>query len=589
MRSVSRRPEGYGYLIVIVRSQAVRKIAIGVGLIAATWLAFAGTLRHGFIDYDDPAYVAANPQIQAGLSWSNIVWAFTHIHSHNWHPLTTISHMLDCQLFGVQPAEQHLVNLLLHTFSVLLLFLWLEKVTGNLWNSAFVAALFAIHPLRVESVAWISERKDVLSGFFFVLTLIAYSRYTRQRTFWNYALMSILFVAGLLSKPMLVTVPLVLLLLDYWPLRRSENTSLVRLVSEKLPLFALALACSAATLVVQSKGDFGLVSLNVLPLAWRITNALEASFIYVRQMFWPAGLALGYSHPGKLPLWEIVTLTASFLAIMVGVLALRKRAPYLLIGWSWYLIMLLPVIGLVQVGGQSHADRYTYLPQIGLYIALTWAILDLTTRWVNRGPVVTGVGLVALAALTWRTIDQVNYWRDSETLWRHALAVSKDNDLAHLNLGMILADQKRVDDAIAELEGVVSRHPNDADARMKLANSFAEKQDRTNDAIREYEAVARIGPNPEAETELGNLLFGQGRIDEAIGYYAHVVQMRPSSALAHYNLAVGLHRRGQFRDAVVQYKEALKIDPQYPDAQEFLQQAEAALDQPDPRFRSKNP
>ncbi|HZR78031.1 MAG TPA: hypothetical protein VFA58_02430, partial [Chthoniobacterales bacterium] len=368
----------------------LRKIGIGAGLIGLTWLAFWRTLAFGFINFDDPAYVATNPRIQAGLNWSNIVWAFTHIHSHNWHPLTTLSHMLDCNLFGVSPSAFHFENVLLHSLNAVLLFVLLERMTATAWRSALVAALFAIHPLRVESVAWISERKDILSGLFFFLTLLAYLRYTRRPTLLHYLLALILFVCGLLSKPMLVTVPLVLLLLDYWPLRRFEHSNSRWLILEKLPLLALSGACSVATLVVQNVGEFGLVRLEVLPLWSRITNALSACFVYIRQMFWPVDLALGYSHPGKLPLLEVALLTAIFAAITLVVLTLRKRMPYLLSGWCWYLIMLVPVIGLVQVGGQSHADRYTYLPQIGLYIALVWAVADLTEDWPLRVPATTG-------------------------------------------------------------------------------------------------------------------------------------------------------------------------------------------------------
>ena len=556
-----------------VRAQSSLRIAICFGLVAITFAVFWQTHSFSFINYDDPPYVTDNAHIKSGLSAENITWAFTHIHSHNWHPLTSISHMLDCQLFGVNPGAHHLVNVVLHSATALLLFLLLESITARVWSSAFVAAVFAIHPLHVESVAWISERKDILSGLFFVLTLIAYARYARQPTVTRYVIMSILFALGLMSKPMLVTLPLILLLLDYWPLQRFEQKTPAKLFVEKIPLFILALGCALITLIVQSKGAIGLVRLDVLPFSWRVTNAFSATLIYIRQMFWPVDLALGYSHPGRLPMWKVLLAAGILAGTTAGFLALRKRNPYLIIGWCWYLVMLLPVIGLIQVGGQAHADRYTYLPQIGLYLAMTWVAVDLFNRTPFRAPALGGLAIVTLLALSACAWKQVGYWRDSETLWRHSLAVTKDNDVAHLGLGMLFSDQKRVNDAITELQTVVDRHPNDADARSKLAAALAEKKDRVNEAIHQYEEAARIGPNPDVETTLANLLLDQGRADDALRYYEHVMELQPSSALAHYNLAVGLHRVGRLSEAIVHYKEALKIQPGYPDADYFLGEA----------------
>jgi tetratricopeptide (TPR) repeat protein len=570
-----------------VRTQLLLRIAICAALIAITWAVFGQTLGHGFVNFDDPIYVSENDHVRAGLNWRGVVWAFTHIHSHNWHPLTTMSHMLDCQLFGLKPGAHHFVNVLLHSVTAVLLFLLLEQLTRSpsrtrtIWRSAFVAAVFAIHPLRVESVAWISERKDVLSGLFFVLTLLAYFYYTRKPNPGRYVAMSILFACGLMSKPMLVTLPIILLLLDYWPLERFSGASAAKLLVEKMPLAVMSVASAAVTLVVQSEG-VGLVPLGMLPLSWRITNALAAYLIYIWQMIWPADLALVYNHPGKLPVWEIASSAALLIAVTLGAFWLRKRSPYLIIGWLWYLIMLLPVIGLVQVGGQAHADRYTYLSQIGLYIAGTWGIADLSKSWRYHRPVLGAAGAIIIGALAFRSADQVRYWHDSERLWRHTLAVTNENDVAHLALGQLLVDQKRLDDAITELQTVVDRHPNDIDARLKLANALSEKEGRMNDAIAEYEAAAKIGdPNPDVGTTLANLLLEQGRVGEAIQYYRAVLQLQPSSALAHYNLAVGLHRAHRLREAIFQYKEALKIDPKYPDADYFLSQALREDRQPD--------
>jgi tetratricopeptide (TPR) repeat protein len=537
-----------------VRAGLLLKFAICAVLIAMTWAVFGRTFGYGFVNYDDRVYVAGNPQIQAGLSWQNIRWAFTHVHSNNWHPLTTMSHMLDCQLFGVRPGWHHLENVVLHSIAAILLFLLLQQMSasgsGGIWASASVATLFAIHPLRVESVAWISERKDVLTGVFFMLTLLAYLRYTRKQTAGRYVLVVIAFVCGLLSKPMVVTLPIILLLLDYWPLRRMQRTEdrggrTAKLLLEKIPLFALSAASATATIVAQS--TWGLVPFKTLPLAWRITNALAAYVIYIWEMIWPADLALGYSHQGRLPTWQTLAAAAFLILITVCVFILRKRTGYLMVGWFWYLIMLLPVIGLIQVGGQSHADRYTYLPQIGLYIALAWGVLDLSRSSPYRGAVLGTAAAVMLGALGLRAANQVIYWHDSERLWRHALAATSPNPVAHLGLAGYFADQGRFEDATAE-----------------------------------YKAAAKIGtPDPEVETTLANLLLEHGSIAEAVRYYEHVVRLQPSRALAHYNLAVGLHRLGRLPEAIAHYKEALAIDPKYPDAQYFLEQAQSENGQED--------
>jgi protein O-mannosyl-transferase len=570
-----------------VRTGLLLKFAICALLLAITWAVFGQTLGHGFVNFDDPIYVTENEHVYRGLNWQSVGWAFTHIHSSNWHPLTSMTHMLDCQLVGLRPGWHHFVNVLLHSVGAILLFLALNQMAGdgaqrrNLWASAFVAAVFAVHPLRVESVAWISERKDVLSGVFFMLTLLAYFRYSKKPSFGRLIVVLVVFACGLMSKPMLVTVPIILFLLDYWPLGRFSRANLTTLVIEKIPLCILSIASAVVTLLVQNQG-IGLVRLEVLPFSWRITNALATYLIYIWQMIWPNDLALAYSHPGKLPIWQIAGAASALIALTILVFALRKRSPYLLVGWCWYLVMLIPVIGLVQVGGQAHADRYTYLPQIGLYIALTWGIVDLSSGWRYRGPILGSAAALILSALAVRAAGQASYWHDSEKLWRHTLAVTTANDVAHLAFGQFLLNQNRLNDAISELEIVVARHPSDVDARLKLASALSEKKGRMNDAIAQYEAAAKIGePNPEVETALANLLLEQGRIEEAIRYYRHTVRLQPSSALAHYNLAVGLHRDHQLPEAIFHYKEALKIDPHYPDADYFLGQALLENGQPD--------
>jgi len=342
-------------------------VSFGVCIFLAgiVWLVFGQTLGHPFINFDDPEYVYENPEINAGLTAHGVIWAFTHLPSPDWFPLTSISHMLDVQFYGLRAGGHHLTSVLVHTAVVILLFLVLRQMTGTLWRSAFVAAVFAIHPLRVESVAWVAERKDLLSGLFFMLTLGAYVRYVRKRRFGRYVLMAILFTCGLLSKPVFVTVPLMLLLLDYWPLRRFEQRLAIRgLILEKIPLLILSLTVSVATITGQT-GE--VVSMEPLPFVWRVNNAFVSYVTYIWQMIWPARLAIFYPHPqNHLALWEIVVAIALLIAMTVLAFALRKRCPYLIVGWFWYLVMLAPVIGVVQVNLQGHADRYTYLAQIGL-------------------------------------------------------------------------------------------------------------------------------------------------------------------------------------------------------------------------------
>ncbi|HEV3244228.1 MAG TPA: tetratricopeptide repeat protein [Chthoniobacterales bacterium] len=556
---------------------------ICVFLVALIWAVFGQTFRHQFIDYDDPLYVLDNAHVRAGLTWRGIAWAFTHVHSQNWHPLTTMSHMLDCQLFGVNPGAHHLVNVFWHSVTALLLFMLLQQMTSRVWASAFVAAVFAIHPLRVESVAWISERKDLLSGFFFMLTLFAYASYARRPSGWRYGAVSIVFACGLMSKPMLVTLPLVLLLLDYWPLNRFQKTedrrrSAGKLVLEKVPLLVLSIGSAIATLIAQ-RGD--IVQIAHLPLSRRAANALAAYLIYLWQMIWPVNLATIYPYPGELPVWRTASAGVPLILITVGVLVLRKRQPYLVTGWFSYLIMLLPVIGLIQVGGQAHADRYTYLSQIGLYVAITWAIVDLARSLRYRREVLAATASFAVMALAWRAWIQTSYWRDTERLWNRTFVVTGRNDIAHFQLGEFFLKRHRLDEAIAQFRIRLTSHPLDPDANFEIGSAYMEKGEFDISA-QHFERTLKAQPgNPEAETNLANALLNSGRLEEAVEHYRHVVPLKPSSALAHYNLAVGLHRLGQLPEAIAHYKEALALDPNYPDAEYFLGQALLQNGQPD--------
>ena len=577
-------------------------LGVCVFLIAITWLVFGQTLSHEFVNFDDHVYVYENPVITGGLTLPGIVAAFTHSHARNWHPLTTISHMLDCQLFGLNAGGHHFTNVFLHTIAVVLLFLVLRQMTGgpsrtgSLWPSAFVAALFAIHPLHVESVAWISERKDVLSGVFFMLTLSAYVRYARQPSVARYIMMSILFACGLMSKPMLVTLPLVLLVLDYWPLGRgwgmeisgersevrrersvvsgqwsvvSRRWSVVRgLVVEKIPLFALSTASCLATLLVQRQAAG---SIDQLPFAWRVNNAIVTCVAYIWQMLWPVKLAVFYPHPdNRLLLWQIFLALALLIAITVAVIALRQKRPYLITGWLWYLGMLVPVIGLVQVGEQARADRYTYLPQVGLYLALTWTIVDLSASWRRRQEILGVAAATLITALTWRAWIQASYWKNSETLWTHTLAVTSDNDVAHNNLGFIFLRRGDLDEAISHFQTALNIRANNPQTHYNLGSALVHnnlgnalvRKKLVDEAITHYEKAVELRPDyADGHYNLGSALLQEGRIDEAIAHWQKTVSIQPNDAEAHTTLGDALLRKGEIGEAITHYEKALEIAP----------------------------
>ena len=515
-------------------------VCVCVFLAVLTWIVFGQTLRHDFVNYDDPRYVYQNTRITNGLDLAGIAWAFTHIHAENWHPVTTISHMLDCQLYGLKAGGHHFTNVLLHTVAVVLLFLVLQQMTGAIWRSAFVAALFAIHPLHVESVAWVAERKDVLSGVFFTLTLLAYVHYARAPSIWRYVTVALMFALGLMSKPMLVTLPFVLLLLDYWPLKRIRTEEsragrqLLRLFAEKVPLMALSAVSSTATYLAQ-RGALGWT--EQLPILARINNAFVTYVIYVRQMFWPAKLAVFYPHPeNRLPQWEIGLAVALLACITTTALVLRKVAPYLITGWFWYLGMLVPVIGLVQVGWQGHADRYTYLPQVGLYIAGTWAIADLTASF-RRRILLGAAALLIIGALSWTAWIQTSYWRDSEMLFTHALAVTGKNDVAENNLGIVFLQRGELDKAIARLQAAIDLRPENGPAHNNLAKAFLQKGQLA-EAMIHYRKFLEIEPqNVEARNILGTALIQQGHVREAVEQWQDALAIEPENGNAASNLA----------------------------------------------------
>lgn len=568
---------------------------VSLALAALTSVAFASVWRHEFVSFDDPQYVSENHVVRAGLTWQGLRWALTTGEAGNWHPLTWMSHMLDVQLFGVEAGPHHAVNLALHIANALLLFGVLRRMTGALWRSAFVAALFALHPAHVESVAWISERKDVLSTLFALSAIWAYVEYVRERRWIWYALVIVGLALGLMSKPMVVTLPCVLLLLDYWPLRRPLER---RLILEKLPLLALVAASSVATFIAQRRG--GAVSgLTALPLASRVGNALVAYLRYIETMLWPAHLTVLYPYSTDFG-WRLVA-SSILLAVVTLLVATRgRRHRYLLVGWLWYLGTLVPVIGLVQVGIQSMADRYTYLPFIGLFVIVAWGIPDLARRYRFGRillPAAAGVVMVAFAVLTH---IQVQYWRDSLTLWRHAdrttpgdahvetalgsvLAergeVAEASSLyedalrrepsfaeAHNKLGVLLADHGRISEAIPHYEAALRLKPALAEAHYNLANAHAAAKD-TRQAIEEYQEALRLRPT-DARTHngLGSALDDAGRLDEATAEYQVALRLDPTLVDAHINLGAARAKQGRADDALREFLEAIRLDPGQADA-----------------------
>jgi Flp pilus assembly protein TadD len=521
-------------------------LGICVFLAAIVWIVFGQTLHFGFENSDDQLYVLQNPGIVGGLSWKNVAATFTHYQCGFYHPLTMLSLMLNYQLGGLQPVGYHLVNVLLHTASVLLLFLVLRQMTGCLWCSAFVAAVFAVHPLRAESVAWVAERKDVLSAFFFMLALWAYGRYVRKRTAGDrratgdYALLLLFFVMGLLSKPSVVTLPFVLLLLDYWPLGRLKKagnraglSSMAPLVVEKIPLFLLSVVTSVIVLagaksIAPAQGGLSLVD--------RLGNPLVSYVIYLKQLFCPAGLAVFYPFiEAQLTASKMVFAVVLLAAISAAALANRRR-PYLPVGWFWYLGMLVPMIGTVQIGAFAHADRFTYLPQIGLSLVLAWLVTDLCSSWRYRQAVLGGGGAIIIAALVFLGHRQASYWQSAETLWSHAVACTTENSFAHNNLGSALVERGDLDDAIPH-----------------------------------FQEALRITPgNAKAHNNLANMLLKKGDLDGAIGEYQQALQLRPNNAEIHNNLAYALFQNGSADEAISHYQQALQIKPDFINAQSGL-------------------
>lgn len=569
-------------------------LAVSGLLLLAVVLAFGQTLSHDFVNYDDDLYVSKNPPIARGFSADGIAWALTTTRGSLWAPLTWLSYMLDALLFGPSPWGFHLSNFLLHAITAILLFRVLWWMTTNLWISALVAAIFAVHPLQVESTAWVAERKGVLSGLLFMLTLVAYLHHVRRPfSITRYVMVVALFGLGLMAKPMLVTLPFVLLLLDYWPLGRTtattgsqapawEPTGRVpklelgneyhapawRLVIEKLPLLLLT---SASCLVTPLSQGAAVTGLERLPLAPRIANAVVSYDVYLSQFFYPVGLAVPYPHRGaSLPLGKVILALLVLVAISFGAAAGWRRNRALAVGWLWYVGMLVPVIGLVQLGAHAMADRYMYLPMIGLCLAVGCGAAYVIRSWFDRHALCGIASALLLAALTGCAWRQSAHWHDSETLWVHTLSCTSQNCVGHNNLGNALAGQGRDDEAIAEYQEALKINRDYAAAHFNLGNLLA-KQGRLAAAVGCYEEALKIRPNfAEARNGLGAALAASGRFGEASIEYERALELDPDYAEAHNNLGVVLAHRGRLADAVAHYEKALGINPRYAEAHNNL-------------------
>jgi len=563
-------------------------------LILATSAVYWHVTGHDFVNLDDNVYVYENRHVQNGLTVDSMIWAFTTTHAGFRIPLTWLSLMLDFELYGLNAGGYHLTNLLLHIANVLLVFFILKLMTGAPWRSGFVAALFALHPLHVESVAWVTERKDVLSTLFWLLTMWGYLGYVERPGMRRYLLIIVSFTLGLMAKPMLVTLPFVLLLLDYWPLGRFQvgqsadapaapvqvpikpgqpMSAVLSLVWEKIPLFALVAVSSVVTFLAQ-KSAGAVAHLETWSIRIRIANGLVSYVKYLGKMIWPHPLAVFYPHPGSsLPMWQAAGAGLLLVTISVMVLRASRRHPYLMVGWLWYLGTLVPVIGLVQVGPQAMADRFTYIPLIGLYIVIAWGVPEIVPRWPHRKlhlATLSTTLFLFLMALTWK---QVQYWKNDISLFERTLEVTSNNWLSNNNLGVALDRKGRTDDAIKHYLEALRIKPNHVEAHNNLGVALDGKG-RTDDAIKHYLEALRIEPDyAEAHNNLGIALYRKGRTDDAIKHYLEALRIKPNHVEAHNNLGIAFARKGNIDVALKHFQKALQIDPNFSYARDNLKKA----------------
>jgi tetratricopeptide (TPR) repeat protein len=548
-----------------------RLLLTSIALAALVAIVFAQLTGHAFITLDDGLYVTRNPIVQGGLTWANAGWALT-AGAPYWHPVTWLSHMLDVELFGINAGGHHAVSVLLHIANTVLLFLLLNRLTGSAGRSAVVAALFGVHPLHVESVAWAAERKDVLSTLFLWLTLWCYAAYARRPDWRQYALVAVMFALGLMSKPMVVTTPAVLLLLDFWPLRRVTGlrpASWTALLVEKIPLFLMSIGSSVITFVNQA-ATTAVVSLDKLPPGDRLANAVVSYCAYLGKTFWPVNLAVFYPDRHNIPFVDVALATAALVALSAGAWRLARAHPYVPVGWLWYLGTLLPVIGLSQVGDQAMADRFTYVPMVGILVIVVWGAVELATAIrlpvaVLRAAAAAGVVACASAAYV-----QASYWQDDATLWAHALEATPDSYMAHHVIGGMALENGRTEEALAQSAEAVRLNPDFSDARANHGLALMDAH-RLDEAIAEYREAVRLKPlNPEVHLGLAVALATNGGAKEAIPEYSEAIRLNPSSEAAYFNRGVAWAGLGNLAAAIHDFTEVLRINPSNTNARQAL-------------------
>lgn len=547
-------------------------VGICVALAVLVWVAFGQAREFGFVNYDDDENVSGNAHVLAGLSWPGVAWAFTHGQVGRWAPLVTLSHMADSSLYAQWVGGRHLTNIFIHAASSVLLFLALRALTGAMWRSGCVAALFAIHPLRAEAVAWVSSRGELLAGFFFMLALLAYGNYARShRKAWYWGVLAA-YALGLMCKPTILMLPFALLLLDYWPLERRLTRELLL---EKIPFAVLLLASCVISVMAQSAA---LTPIENLSFASRIGNALVSCIVYLRQTFWPMGLAVFYPHPREtLPWWGPCGAFVLLVGITAFVYTNRLRFRNAFAGWGWYLLMLAPVLGIVQIGAQAHADRYTYLPQIGIFIVVVWGVAELLARWENSLEIASVGVAVALVLLMMASRDQVSHWSDSVALWNSAIEATEPNNVAQNNLGNVLLHQGKVDEALEHLQTSLAIAPEVADTHLSMGNALLQKGQRT-EAIAQYRRALELRPDfAGAHLNLGAALQYSGQLNEAIAEYERALELNPDLAQAHNNLGVALQDAGRVKEAIPHFQKALELQPGYQTAADNLARALKAL------------
>jgi len=559
-------------------------------LVAATLLAYAPVTETGFVDYDDDIYVSTNAHIQQPFDAGSLRWAFTSFYAANWHPVTWLSHMLDWAVYGRNPLGHHITSVLIHLASVLVLFFALDRMTGASGRSAFTAALFAVHPLHVESVVWLAERKDVLCALFWFLAIGAYGRWVATPSLARRLVIVLLALLALMSKPMAVTLPLTLLLLDFWPLARLRPRTALGDVIEKAPLFVLSAAAAYLTVLAQ-RASHSIATMQACPPAQRLANAAVASVAYLVKMAWPVRLAVFYPHPGAaLPAWKIVGAAGVLVLISAAAFRLRRERPYLLFGWLWYLVTLGPVIGVVQVGEQGMADRYTYVPLVGIFVALSWGMRDFVASFAKprdrrvASRIAMSAAVLLVVALVGATRFQVRFWKDAETLFTRALAVTERNDVAHAMLGLLRGRQGRFEEANAHLSQALRIHPGNAQAHLDLGLNLLDLK-RGDEALVEFRVALRIHPSDaKVHVNLGDLLEQRGNLDEARSHFEEAIRLDPEFIAARVGLGRVLTSSGRLEDAVVQFREALRVDPQNAPAHDWIGTALAQLSRYDEAY-----